>query len=148
LFDFRVFVRVSKPDFPRIFCLSFKLFEHQTVRSSRVHCIWFILQWLCSAPWLWVTLCCFVCICENSLQELENFITEADKGLLTPVQEGDYEGLICVMGFLYHVRERQVTTNEMFEPIKEIINMLKIYDVEFSEETYLKLQVICFNPAS
>jgi hypothetical protein len=39
LFDFRVFVRVSKPDFPRIFCLSFKLFEHQTVRSSRVHCI-------------------------------------------------------------------------------------------------------------
>jgi hypothetical protein len=40
LFDFRVFVRVSKPDFPRIFCSSFKLFEHQTVRSSRVHCIY------------------------------------------------------------------------------------------------------------
>jgi hypothetical protein len=39
-FDFRVFVRVSKPDFPQIFCSSFKLFEHQTVRSSRVHCTW------------------------------------------------------------------------------------------------------------
>jgi dynein heavy chain len=85
------------------------------------------------------------CVCANSLQELEDFITEADKGLLTPVQEGDYEGLLRVMGFLYHVRERQVTTDEMFEPIKEIINMLKIYDVEFSEETYLKLQVISFN---
>jgi hypothetical protein len=40
LFDFQVFVRVSKPDFPRIFCSSFKLFENQTVRSSRVHCIY------------------------------------------------------------------------------------------------------------
>ena len=85
------------------------------------------------------------CVCANSLQELEDFITEADKGLLTLVQEGDYEGLLRVMGFLYHVRERQVTTDEMFEPIKEIINMLKIYDVEFSEETYLKLQVIYFS---
>ena len=96
---------------------------------------------------MWLTIYCFVCICENSLQELENFITEADKGLLTSVQEGDYEGLLRVMGFLYHVRERQVTTDVMFEPIKEIINMLKIYDVEFSEETYLKLQVICLNCA-
>jgi len=109
--------------------------------------IWFVPQSYCSALWLWVTIYCFVCICENSLQELENFITEADRGLLTPVQEGDYEGLLRVMGFLYHVRERQVTTDVMFEPIKEIINMLKIYDVEFSEETYLKLQVICLNRA-
>jgi dynein heavy chain len=58
------------------------------------------------------------------------------------VQEGDYEGLLQVMGFLYHVRERQVTTDEMFDPIKETMDMLKAYDVEFSEETYLKLQVI------
>jgi hypothetical protein len=40
LFDFQVFIRVSKPDFPRIFCLSFKLFEHQTFRSSRIDCIY------------------------------------------------------------------------------------------------------------
>jgi hypothetical protein len=38
LFDFRVFVRVSKPDFPLIFCSCLKLFEHQTVRSSRIYC--------------------------------------------------------------------------------------------------------------
>jgi dynein heavy chain len=60
------------------------------------------------------------------------------------VQEGDYLGLLQVMGFLYHVRERQVTTDEMFDPIKETMDMLKAYDVEFSEETYLKLQVIYF----
>ena len=28
-----------KPNFSRIFCSSLKLFEHQTVRLSRVHCI-------------------------------------------------------------------------------------------------------------
>ena len=28
-----------KPNFSPIFCSSFKLFEHQTVRLSRVHCI-------------------------------------------------------------------------------------------------------------
>jgi dynein heavy chain len=61
-----------------------------------------------------------------------------------PVQEGDYEGLLQVMGFLYHVRERQVTTDEMFEPVREKMDLLKGYDVEFSEETYLKLEVICF----
>jgi hypothetical protein len=27
-----------KPNFSRIFCSSFKLFENQTVRLSRVHC--------------------------------------------------------------------------------------------------------------
>jgi hypothetical protein len=55
LFDFRVFVRVSKPDFPRMLYSNFKLFEHQTVRSSRVHCIllgetdewsWLPVEWL------------------------------------------------------------------------------------------------------
>jgi hypothetical protein len=35
-----VIVRVSKLDFPQIFCSNFKLFKHQTVRSSRVHCIY------------------------------------------------------------------------------------------------------------
>jgi hypothetical protein len=34
--------RVSKQDSPRIFCSSFKLFEHQTNRSSRVHWTLFI----------------------------------------------------------------------------------------------------------
>lgn len=63
---------------------------------------------------------------------------------MTPVQEGDYRGLLRVMGFLYHVRERQVTTDEMFELVKEIMDMVKAYDVEFSEEIYLKLEVICF----
>jgi hypothetical protein len=37
--DHVILVPVSNVDFPRIFCSSFKLFENQTVRSSRVHCM-------------------------------------------------------------------------------------------------------------
>ncbi|PSN39336.1 Dynein beta chain [Blattella germanica] len=70
-----------------------------------------------------------------------DFIIEADKALLTPVEEGDYQGLLKVMGYLYKVRERTLKTDEMFEPLKEIMDMLKAYDVEFSEETYLQLQM-------
>ena len=85
---------------------------------------------------------CLVCI--TSLQELEDFIIEADKSLLTPVQEGDYAGLLKVMGYLYQVRERTLKTDEMFEPLKGIMDMLKAYDVEFSEETYLQFQVVYY----
>ena len=79
--------------------------------------------------------------CVISLQELEEFIIETEKTLLTPVEEGDYAGLLKVMGYLYQVRERTLKTDEMFEPLKGIMEMLKAYDVEFSEETYLQLQV-------
>ncbi|XP_049855418.1 dynein beta chain, ciliary-like [Schistocerca gregaria] len=77
---------------------------------------------------------------KNSLQELNDFIDEADNGLLQPVLEGDYDGLLKVMGYLFHVKERTPKTDEMFEPIKEMIDLLKTYDVEFSEEVYLQLQ--------
>jgi hypothetical protein len=43
LFNFWVFVWVSKPDFPQIFCSNFNLFEHQTIRRSRVHCTFIFL---------------------------------------------------------------------------------------------------------
>ena len=33
-----------KPSYSRIFCSSFKLFEYQTIRLSRVHCIKMDLQ--------------------------------------------------------------------------------------------------------
>lgn len=76
-----------------------------------------------------------------SLQELNDFIDQAEKGLLQPVLEGDYDGLLKVMGYLFHVKERAPTTDDMFEPIKETILLLKTYDVEFAEEVYLQLQV-------
>ncbi|XP_049940954.1 dynein beta chain, ciliary-like [Schistocerca serialis cubense] len=73
----------------------------------------------------------------NSLQELSDFIAEANKVLLTPV---DYDVLPKIMIYLNQVKERSLTTDQMFDPIKETINLLKTYDVEFSDEVHQQLQ--------
>jgi dynein heavy chain len=76
----------------------------------------------------------------ESLSELNSFIDEADEGLMTQVHEGDYEGLIKVMEFLQLVKERQSTTDTMFEPLKEIIDLLRSYGVVIPEESLVQLQ--------
>lgn len=75
------------------------------------------------------------------MADLGNFIHQADEGLLQPVEEGDYQGLVNVMGYLMNVKERQATTDEMFEPIKNTIELLKHYDQELPEEVNVLLQV-------
>lgn len=76
-----------------------------------------------------------------SLTDLSNFIREADEGLLQPVEEGDYNGLVNVMAYLMNVKERQEITDEMFDPLKETIELLKFYDQDLSEEVNVLLQV-------
>ncbi|KAK7807584.1 hypothetical protein U0070_013890 [Myodes glareolus] len=77
----------------------------------------------------------------SSLAELEGFMTVTRSGLKKPLKEGDYDGLVEVMGHLMKVKERQVATDSMFEPLKQTIELLKTYGEEMPEETYLKLQV-------
>ncbi|XP_054276549.1 dynein beta chain, ciliary [Macrosteles quadrilineatus] len=76
----------------------------------------------------------------SSLSDLADFIHKADEGLLQPVEEGDYEGLVNVMGYLMNVKERQATTDDMFEPIRNTIELLKHYDQELPEEVNVLLQ--------
>lgn len=76
-----------------------------------------------------------------SLADLESFMGVTRTGLKKPLKEGDYDGLVEVMGHLMKVKERQVATDNMFEPLKQTIELLKTYGEEMPEETYLKLQV-------
>lgn len=43
------------------------------------------------------------------------------------------------MAYLLNVKERAVTTDEMFEPMQEIINLLKFYDMDIPEEVNVLL---------
>ena len=45
------------------------------------------------------------------------------------VEEGDYSGLVKVMEFLRMVKEKQATADVMFEPLRGIINMLRLDDL-------------------
>lgn len=76
----------------------------------------------------------------DSLNELESFIQESIAIMEKPLAEDDYEGLLNVMGYLFKVKERQVATDIMFEPLKQIMDLLKEYGVEFAEEVYVQLQ--------
>ncbi|XP_071429942.1 dynein axonemal heavy chain 17 isoform X2 [Pithys albifrons albifrons] len=76
----------------------------------------------------------------TSLQELEDFIQESTAGLNKPLEEGDYDGLVEVMGHLGKVKERQAVTDSMFEPLKETIALLKSYGDEMPEQIHLQLQ--------
>lgn len=76
-----------------------------------------------------------------SLSDLAKFIQDADGGLMQPVVEGNYEVLVSVMGYLYNVNKRQATTDEMFQPLTDTIQLLKYYDMELPEEVNVLLQV-------
>ncbi|NXT54658.1 DYH17 protein, partial [Pluvianellus socialis] len=76
----------------------------------------------------------------TSLQELEDFIRETNAGLSKPLEEGDYDGLVEVMGHLMRVKERQEETDSMFEPLKETVALLSTYGEEMPEEIHLQLQ--------
>ncbi|KAK0086060.1 hypothetical protein PV325_003945 [Microctonus aethiopoides] len=76
----------------------------------------------------------------SSLSDLGNFIRLADEGLLQQIQPGDYIGLVSVMGYLMQVKERQPTTDEMFQPLQETIELLKFYDQDIPEEVNVLLQ--------
>ena len=43
----------------------------------------------------------------DSLAELEHFIDQAEIGLQAQVSEGDYDGLVKMMGYLKSVKENQ-----------------------------------------
>ena len=76
-----------------------------------------------------------------SLSDPPEFIKVASAGLSVEVEEGDYDGLVDVMKYLIAVRERQPTTNGMFEPLKQTIELLRSYSQEMSEEVYQQLEV-------
>lgn len=68
----------------------------------------------------------------------------ASSGLSVEVQDDDYDALVGVMGYLLAVKDRQATTDNMFEPLKETIELLNSYDQVMSDEVHQQLEVHFF----
>ncbi|CAI2736889.1 unnamed protein product, partial [Dicrocoelium dendriticum] len=77
----------------------------------------------------------------TSLQNLDEFIRVTNKNLGVPLKEGDYDSLVHVMEHLSNVRERQTATDELFEPLKQTIELLKTYKQELPDEVHKLLEV-------
>ncbi len=76
-----------------------------------------------------------------SLNDLVEFIKNTHQGLTVEVQEGDYDGLVDIMGHLVAIKERQPNTDNMFEPLKHTIELLAHYGQEMSDEIHQHVQV-------
>ena len=76
------------------------------------------------------------------MQDLAEFIKVADTGLAKEVEDNDYNGLVECMGHLLAVKDRQATTDEMFEPLKQTIELLRQYGQELPDEVHQQLQVL------
>ncbi|XP_074871093.1 dynein axonemal heavy chain 9 [Carettochelys insculpta] len=76
----------------------------------------------------------------HSLGDLEEFIRIADQGLNQKVEKGDYKGLVEIMGHLLAVKERQSSTDEMFDPLKQTIELLKVYEQELTDDVHKQLE--------
>ena len=76
----------------------------------------------------------------DSLDDLDNFIKGADEGLSRQVVEGDYKGLIKVMEYLAMVKEKQAATDSMFDPLKDVIDLLRNYGVDIPQASMVQLK--------
>lgn len=71
-----------------------------------------------------------------------------ETGLSQRVEEGDSTGLVEVMGHLLAVKERQSSTDAMFEPLQHTIALLKVYEQELPDVVYKQLEVNCHSSTS
>ncbi|XP_041969099.1 dynein beta chain, ciliary-like [Aricia agestis] len=79
----------------------------------------------------------------TSLTELDAFIVHATAELSREVEEHDYGGLLRVMGALSDVAARAAAgADTMFDPLRDIMYVLKEYGVDFPDETYDLLDVL------
>ncbi|KAI9142914.1 dynein heavy chain and region D6 of dynein motor-domain-containing protein [Paraphysoderma sedebokerense] len=72
----------------------------------------------------------------NTLNDLSRFIKNGKKGLSQKIEEGDYEGLVRAMNMLHAIKQRTPTTDNMFDPLRKTINLLKTFGVEMPEDTH------------
>lgn len=80
-------------------------------------------------------------VCFASLADLEMFIKNSESSLLKKVEKGDFKGLVEIMRHLMALKERQSSTDKMFEPLKQTIELLKIYEQELPETVFKQLEV-------
>lgn len=79
-----------------------------------------------------------------SVRELSSFVQDTAHGLSNKVSDGDYAGLVEIMGHLMAIRDRQISNEQHFKPLKSTAELLKTYGQQLPESVYTQLEV-CTN---
>lgn len=77
-----------------------------------------------------------------SVQDLASFIGNTELGLVKTVTDGDYGKLVEIMGHLMAIRDRQLSTEQHFKPLKATADLLKTYNQQLPEHNYILMKVI------
>ena len=77
----------------------------------------------------------------HSVRELSCFIQDTAHGLSAKVSDGDYEGLVNLMGHFRAIRDRQISNEQHFKPLNSTAELLKTYGQQLPESVYTQLEV-------
>lgn len=64
---------------------------------------------------------------------MAQFIEDANVALKIELNKDDFDGLLRILSVLNTVNEKQFTYDYMFEPLREIVELLKTYNYEFKD---------------
>lgn len=78
------------------------------------------------------------------MKELTSFVEDRAQGLSNKVADGDYAGLVNIMGHLMAIRDRQISSEQHFKPLKSTAELLKTYRQQLPDSVYTQLEV-CVN---
>lgn len=76
-----------------------------------------------------------------SVRELSSFVVDTAHGLSNKVSDGDYAGLVDIMGHLMAIRDRQISNEQHFQPLQSTAELLKTYGQQLPESVYTQLEV-------
>lgn len=74
------------------------------------------------------------------MRELSCFLEDTASGLSTKVSDGDYAGLVSIMGHLMAIRNRQISNEQHFKPLKSTAELLKSHGQQLPESVYTQLE--------
>jgi len=82
-----------------------------------------------------------LCLSVTSVRDLSTFVQDTALGLASKVSDGDYAGLVDIMGHLMAIRDRQISTEQHFQPLTSTAELLKTYGQQLPESVYTQLEV-------
>ncbi|XP_060906749.1 dynein axonemal heavy chain 11 [Labrus mixtus] len=90
--------------------------------------------------WSWLFKKHLLTYVTNSLDELQKFVRATIEGLGQSLAQGNHCGLVEVMSHLLAVRDRQASTDKIFEPLRNTIILLEQYGVTIPDQVYYQLE--------
>uniref|UniRef100_A0A3B3Y5N1 AAA+ ATPase domain-containing protein n=1 Tax=Poecilia mexicana TaxID=48701 RepID=A0A3B3Y5N1_9TELE len=125
-----LYVRVSKMEDRMVFCgwlqLDIRPFKHTLMNVIK--------------KWSWMFKEHLLNHVNQSVKELSHFLEDTAGGLSTKVSDGDYAGLVSVMGHLMAIRDRQLSNEQHFKPLKSTAELLQSYGQQLPESVYTQME--------